>query len=285
MTSTEHSPHPLDTREGLIRELVAIEKDGWGSPAAKQLLRYVRSHIVRPQVTAAGLSGPAAEQAEATGWAVAWETLISTPIRAAHSPWGVLWIAVRRAVLGELVSCAHLVSPRNGWRAQGEHQTQGPAGDHSFAPPVSLNRLVDLGWEPRAVDDAVIGLGPRLDSVVEALVEVGWEKLPAQAVVEGVARAAVRNGKASTDAVGWRPLAAELGLPPWRVRRVTVLLLGAPGWPGVIERMVTEGEEILETPCINAALRSTMFASWPSPPMAAQRPTLRLVPDLDPALS
>ena len=285
MTTTDHSPHPLDTREGLIRELVAIEKAGWGSPTAKRLLRYVRVHIVRPQVTAAGLWGPAAEQAEATAWAVAWETLISTPIRAAQSPWGVLWIAVRRAVLGELVSCAHLVSPRNGWRTQGDNQAQGPAGDHSFAPPVSLDRLVDLGWEPRAVDDAATGLGPRLDAVVEALVEAGWERLPAHAVVEGVALGAVGNGKASTGAVGWRPLAAELGLPPWRVRRVTVLLLGAPGWPGVIERMVTEGEEILETPAINAALRSTVIASWPSPPMAAQRPILRLVPALEPALS
>ncbi len=100
--------------------------------------------------------------------------------------------------------------------------------------------------------------------------EVGWGPAAAGAVVEGVAVTAVRDGKASAEAVGWRPLAAHLGLPPWQVRRVTVLLLGAPGWPGVVERMASEGEEVLDERGTRAALCSTACRRWPPPPKAAR---------------
>jgi hypothetical protein len=89
-------------------------------------------------------------------------------------------------------------------------------------------------------------------------------------VVEGVAVTAVRDGKASQEAKGWRPLARRLGLPPWQVRRVTVLLLGAPGWPGLVEQMTAEGCHILDGPSIAAALRSTAVSGWPPPPVAAR---------------
>jgi hypothetical protein len=247
----------LDSRDGLLRQLVAIEADGWESPAGESLLNYVRSHIVRPQVAAAGLRGPAADQAEATGWAVAWETLSCASISTAASPWGLLWVVVRRAIAGERVAADYQASVRNSWRAESERLEQpGVGGTRAFARPLSLSLLLEEGWEPTADSWTSTGVGRRLEIVIEALVQVGWERQAAYAVVEGIALAAVRDGKATTDAKGWRPLAARLGLPPWQVRRVTVLLLGAPGWPGLVERIATHGCQVLERDSIVAALRS-----------------------------
>ena len=50
----------LDSREGLLQELIAIDAEGWGSARGERLLTYVRTHIVRPQVETSGLRGPAA---------------------------------------------------------------------------------------------------------------------------------------------------------------------------------------------------------------------------------
>jgi len=99
--------------------------------------------------------------------------------------------------------------------------------------------------------------------------EAGWEPGEARTVVEGVALTAVRDGKVATDAVGWRPLAATLGVAPWRVRRVMVLLCGAPGWPGLVERMVADGTAVLDDPRMRAAVLSTVQAHLPPPPRAA----------------
>ena len=117
------STHTLDSRDGLLQELVAIEAAGWGSPAGESLLNYVRDHIVRPQVAAAGLRGPAADQAEATGWAVAWETLNRASIHTASSPWGVVWVAVRKAIAGERLAADYQASVRNSWRAENAPRT------------------------------------------------------------------------------------------------------------------------------------------------------------------
>ena len=267
--------HSIESRDGLLQELAAIDAaGGWETPAGQRLLGYVRTHIVRPQVRAAGLRGPAAEQAEATGWAVAWETLSRPSIHTAGSPWGLLWVAVRKAIAGEQLAAQYQASVRNSWRAERtrvEHQRAGrpPA----FPAPLSLSLLLEGGWEPQAEVWVCTGLGRRLEAVVESLVHVGWERRAAHAVVEGVALTAVRDGKATADARGWRPLAARLGLPPWQVRRVTILLLGAPGWPGVVERMATDGCQALETDSIVAAMRSTATSSWPPPPAAARRAT------------
>lgn len=270
--NSTRTPSRLDGREGLLAELAAIDTEGWDGPAGQRLLSYVRSHIVRPQVVAMGLRGPAADQAEATGWAVAWEALASSSIRRATTPWGLLWVAVRRAVLGEVIASAYLASARNGWRAGSARQQHQSLVGHSSAmdPPISLSVLVEHGWEPAAATSGdTRDLGRRLEAVVSALVGAGWDERAAHAVVEGVAVTAVRDGKASHEAKGWRPLARRLGLPPWQVRRVTVLLLGAPGWPGLVERMTGEGCDILEDPSITAALRSTAISGWPPPPVAA----------------
>jgi hypothetical protein len=273
----------LDTREGLLTELDAIDDEGWDSARGERLLTYVRTHMVRPQVETSGLRGPAAKQADATGWAVAWETLTSTSLRTARSPWGVLWVAVRRAVHGERLMGTYLGSPRHSWHAEKARLAQRDAGlPRSFDRPISLSLLLEEGWEPVAEPWTCTGLGRRLEAVIEALIGVGWERRAAHAVVEGVALTAVRDGKESVEAQGWRPLASRLGLPPWQVRRVTVLLLGAPGWQGVVERMATEGCQVLEDESILAALRSTALSSWPPPPAAARkamhRPAQEAVP-------
>lgn len=267
------TPNRLDSREGLLAELAIIDAQGWDGPAGQRLLGHVRSRIVRPQVVAAGLRGPAADQAEATGWAAAWEVLSRPEIRAAASPWGLLWVAVRRAVLGEVVAAVHLAGVRNGWRAEHARQeySRGTDQQQPSDPPVSLAVLIEHGWEPAAQPiESGVELGPMLEQVVAALVRAGWQPRSARAVVEGVAVTAVRDGKSSAEAVGWRPLARRLGLPPWQVRRVTVLLLGAPGWPGVIERMVVEGRHVLQQRGIGAAVRSTTLGWQPPPPAAAR---------------
>lgn len=268
----------LDTRDGLLAELTAVEEDGWDGATGRKLLAYVHSHLVRPQVVAAGLRGPAADQAEATGWAAAWEVLNQPSIRTATSPWGLVWVTVRRAVLGEVVAGTHVSGARNGWRverARREQQANDGQGRAS-EPPVSLSVLVEDGWEPTAQPiEPGVELGPRLEQVVAGLVYAGWEQRAARAVVEAVADTALSDGKASGEVVGWRLVAARLGLPPWQVRRVTVLLLGAPGWPGVIERMALEGCHVLHEPSIKAAVRSTTLSRWPPPPAAARRAGLQ----------
>lgn len=276
----------LDSREGLLQELVAIDAEGWGSARGEQLLRYVRRHIVRPQVTTSGLRGPAAKQADATGWAIAWETLTSSSLRRARSPWGVLWVAVRRAVHGERLTATYPGSPRQSWHAEKARLAQRDAGlPRSFERPISLSLLLEEGWEPVAEPWTCTGLGRRLEAVIEALIGVGWEQRAAHAVVEGVALTAFRDGKSSAEAQGWRPLATRLGLPPWQVRRVTVLLLGAPAWQGVVERMATEGCQALEDEGIVAAMRSTALSSWPPPPVAARKAIHRLAQEAVPVAS
>lgn len=271
--------HSIESRDGLLKELAAIETSGWETPAGERLLGYVRAHIVRPQVRAAGLRGAAAEQAEATGWAVAWETLSHPSIHTAGSPWGLLWVAVRKAIAGECLTAHYQASVRNSWRAERARVEQTQAGRaHTFPRPLSLSLLLEEGWEPESEPWACTGLGRRLEAVIDGLVHAGWERRVAHAVVEGVALTAVRDGKVTADAKGWRPLAARLGLPPWQVRRVTVLLLGAPGWPGVVERMAHDGCQVLEADSIVAAMRSTVTSSWPPPPAAARRATVQRMP-------
>lgn len=65
-----------ETREGpgnLFDDLDAIAVEGWDGPTATDLLRFVRSHIVRPVVVDAGLRGGAASsqrspQASSPAW-------------------------------------------------------------------------------------------------------------------------------------------------------------------------------------------------------------------------
>jgi hypothetical protein len=103
------------TRDDLLAVLDRIDVEGWDGPAASQLLVHVLRYLVRPQVLAARLHGLAAVQAEATGWEMAWETLSRPYLRTTENPMGVLWVAIRRAVRGEMVAARLASSDRRGW--------------------------------------------------------------------------------------------------------------------------------------------------------------------------
>jgi hypothetical protein len=203
------------SHEDLLARLDRIEVEGWDGPVGTELLEYVRTNMVWIQVISAGLTGPAREQAEATGWAIAWETLRSPGLRTADWPWSVLWVAVRRAVRGEWVAGAYLTSPRTAWdlrRTTGRYWR--------MPPPLSFDRLVEDGYE--SATHLTGPAQPVLGEVVSLLVEVGWApELAAQVVVRLADRAEPCQGTAIS---GWRQVAAELDLPPWKVRRVAKLL-------------------------------------------------------------
>jgi hypothetical protein len=97
------SPQDL-TRDDLFAVLDRIEVEGWDGPAASGLLDDVLRYLVRPQVRALRLRGLAADQAEATGWETAWEIMRRPYLRTTENPLGVLWVAIRRAIRGEMVA-------------------------------------------------------------------------------------------------------------------------------------------------------------------------------------
>jgi hypothetical protein len=279
-TDVERSPSIARDREGLLAALDDIDRAGWESREAERLLTYVRATVVRPNVAATGLSGPTAEQAEATAWEACWEVLASPSLRSARSPWGVLWATARRAVLGEVVAGAYGMDVRSGWRLarpdpDPDTSGQGPARTATtigYDPPVSLSAMDGEGGElPSDPGSAVPASGPVLSGVVHALVSVGWPERSAQVIVEAVAAGATCNSCTVSGARGWRRLAQGLDMPPWQVRRVMVVMLGARGWPGLVERLVTDGKGSLDGDEMRAALRSTLVAWAPSPVTAARR--------------
>ena len=81
--------------------LCRIDIEGWDGLTGRQLLHDVRRAVVVPVVRGSGLRGPAADQAEATGWAAAWDALRRPTARTALNPGGMIWTAVRRAVAAE----------------------------------------------------------------------------------------------------------------------------------------------------------------------------------------
>lgn len=267
-------------REGLLGVLDDIDRDGWDSREAERLLTYVRATVVRPNVAATGLTGPAAEQAEATAWGACWEVLASPSLRSARSPWGVLWATARRAALGEVISGTYCMDVRSGWRLArhgADADRSGPAlaaaaRNARYDPPVSLAAMDGRGVELTS-DFGPTGFSSSsiLTGVVDALVNAGWSHRPARVIVEAVAAGATRNGYSASGTCGWRRLAQALDMPPWQVRRVMVVMLGAPGWPGIVERLVTDGKGIPDESDMRAALRSTVVAWWPSPVTAARR--------------
>jgi hypothetical protein len=262
----------VDSREGLLAALDLVDCHGWDSAAGRTVLEYARAHVVRPAACSVGFTGSDLGFAEATGWDVAWELLAGTAVRDAASPWGVVWSGVRRALVGERLADMYATSPWvarrvcrhrdhpfpvDGSRPHGEWS--GVADLGALAEPVSLSLLAEQGHEPSApaVGDEPT-LGERLDLITELLVSHGWVRDQAYVIVEHVAHSAVGNGTGSREAPGWRRLAAALDLPLWQARRVTVLILGAPGWPGLVEQLVTAGPCALDDPAVHSAVRATL---------------------------
>jgi len=99
------TPTPIHRdRPSLLDQLSIIDTEGWDGPAGTRLLQYLRTELVRPLTIHLGLRGSAASQAEATAWEAVWLEATNPSLRAADSPWGVLWRTARRAVLNEVVA-------------------------------------------------------------------------------------------------------------------------------------------------------------------------------------
>lgn len=262
------NPQVTRDREGLLTALDRIDREGWDSPAGVELLQYVRNTVVRPNVAAVGLSGPAAEQAEATAWAATWEALARSTLRSARSPWGVLWSTARRAALGEMVAAEFMTDVDSGWRLARERSKGGPPNRH---PLRSISELADRGFD--LIDDgdpSGSAIGPLMQVVLDGMVDAGWDRATAAQLVEAIAAGARRNGQSSWEVRGWRVLAEALDLPPWRVRRVMVAMLGAPDWPGLVERMAVSGVAAVDPAEVSSAIRPTV-ARWTRTPASAAR--------------
>jgi hypothetical protein len=129
--------------------------------------------------------------------------------------------------------------------------------------------LMQTGFEVSA-PPMLLPLGPALDAVVAVMAEEGWSYPVASRAVEAVTANAGLGRTRARTAGGWRTLAEATGLPPWQIRRLTVLLCGAPGWRGLIDAMVETGHDVLrhagyaalsEQPWIDAHPRRTATPS------------------------
>jgi hypothetical protein len=258
---------PSLTRDSLFTALDRIDMEGWDGPVGSQLLEYVLPCLVRPQVRALRLRGLAADHAEATGWETAWEVLRRPYLRTTENPLGVLWVAIRRAMRGEVVAARLATSARRGWcwspSGRPDHE---PAEKVSrrFDEPLSLDMLMEDGFEPVA-PPVVAPLGPALDAVVKALADEGWTYTSARRVVEAVAANAGLGRTRARTVGGWRTLSQATGLQPWQVRRLTVLLCGAPSWPSLIEVMLDAKHDVLCDSTVRRAIRSTLDRRLPLP--------------------
>lgn len=257
-------------RDDLRERLDDIAVEGWEGPTATNLLRFVRSHIVRPLVVDVGLRGGAASEAEATAWEVLWLKLQEPSLRSARSPWGVLWQTARRAVLGEILAQRWGAPPRRAWKLDAAER----AG--RARRPIALEPLLADGWQPAradAVPDADDGrLARILALAASALRSVGWPDETARLIAREVAHSEA-PARATSTIVGWRTLAKKLGVPPWQARRVVWILRGSPASPGLLVRIALEGDVALRNPEIHAALRSTRDRRLPSPTPAFSRAT------------
>ena len=272
----------VNTREGLLCALERVDAEGWDGPSGTAVLRYAKDAVVAPAVRRAGVSERSAEFVESTGWAAAWEELCGRAVREVVSPWGIVAAAVRSAVLGEQLAEHYGTGVYAAWqikrfRDRQEAGRQAPRTDWTrvadraaLSRPVSLTALVDLGWEPVSAPFVPSAPCPRVDVLAGVLARHGWPQAVAKAAILHVADHARTNPDGPPRAHGWREMATELGIPPWQARRVTVLLLGAPGWPGLIERLETGGVAALCGPVIEAAIRATSDESMHPPVRAAE---------------
>ena len=157
----------MDLTNELLREALGrVEVEGWDGAEGRALLERVRRSVVVPVVRRSGLRGPAADQAAADGWAAAWDALRRPTARTADNPGGMVWVAVRRAV----------ASARR-------EPTRGP----------SVERLMELGWEPTGPSPAAdpLGMGAVVGAVVDRLVDNGWDRAAAGDAVAMLAETAI----------------------------------------------------------------------------------------------
>jgi hypothetical protein len=244
----------LHQRDELLQALERIDVEGWNGPTATALLQTVRADVVRSLVRIAGLRGLVASQAEASGWAMAWETLRRPSLRQADSPWGVLWVAVRRAVFGERLAAEYATNARTAYRLCSR------ATGREALSMWSLDVVTAEGCEGFAVDLHPSETAGLLDHLADAFTRAGWPDGLARQLIHQIAVTAERPRPLDV-ASGWRHLAVEMGIHPWQARRAMVLILGSPGCAGLAERVLREGAHVLQSDDVRQALQGTLRVS------------------------
>ena len=251
----------MDLTAQFLREsLHRVDLEGWDSAPGRQLLDHVRRAVVVPVVRRSGLRGPAADQAEASGWEAAWDALRRPSARTAENPGGMVWVAVRRAVAAESE-----FSRTPGARSIGA-LPQPAAGDGSERGTASLDHLMDGGWQPTQAPMDPRKAGPIVAALLDGLVEAGWDRADAADAIAILADHASpdRSGSPTTR---WRWVALRLGVAEWQARRLAGVLLGGGEWPSVLELAVLHGTSVLGDPAVQGALRSTA-CRWSAGPGA-----------------
>ncbi len=281
----------MDLSAGFVRDsLHAVDLDGWDSAAGRQLLDHIRRAVVVPVVRRSGLRGPAADQAEASGWEAAWDALRRPSARTADNPGGMVWVAVRRAVAAEAgFACASTRRPL-GAQARAARTVQAPAGKPASpcaggadlgpsAPQpaigssgvrsrlLSLDDLMAGGWHPAESGvDRAQWHGPVIAAVLDGLVDAGWDRADAADAIAIMADHAAPGGSGSPT-TRWRWVSLRLGVPEWQARRLALLLLGGDGWPGILELVVRHGARVFADPAVRGAVQSTT-SRWSAGPGA-----------------
>jgi hypothetical protein len=138
----------------------------------------------------------------------------------------MLWVAVRRAVYAE------------------------------FRDHLSLEGLLEVGWQPASPGIPLAAPGSILEPICLLLEGAGWD---GPLVADAVALLADTSSPRAKGAAGarWRWVALRLGIPEWQVSRLCALLLGGPGWAGIVERVARDGLGVLDDPAVRAAVRCT----------------------------
>jgi hypothetical protein len=144
------------------------------------------------------------------------------------------------------------------------------ADPSALARPLSLSAMIDAGYDRADQAKTVSATEAWLDPIVALLARHGWAPDTARAAVLHVAEHAQVNPAGAPKAHGSREMAMELRIPSWQARRVTVLLLGSPGWPGLVERVATGGAAALAGPVIAAAVEATRDEAMRPPARSAR---------------
>lgn len=274
-TAPEHDGAVVRDRATLLQMLDAIDDEGWDGPTGTTLLNYLRERVVRPLAISVGLRGAAASQAESTAWQALWVELTKPALRRATSPWGILGQVARRQLLGEIVAARFATNDRRAWKLEVASR------DGAVGTTVSLDLLLEAGWEPATADDPDVGdpfeASALTDAAQRALMLVGWSEQQARSILATVLDAPTTRVDDRTQFPGWRAMATTLGIPAWQARRLTIALRGTSDWPGVLARIVAEGPAVVESPIVRTALMATRRHSDRSPVLAARRAEEALV--------
>ena len=253
-------------QQGLLDALAAIDREGWDGETATALLTYIRHRVIRQLTIDLGLRGGAASDAEATAWGAVWIQLRDPHLRSVKSPWGVVWQAARRALIGEILASRWV----SDWRRAWERDVEERAGRR--VRPISLERLYSAGFELASFDPTPgrtehTAVSAALDLAAGALADSGWNAAQAEEIVAEVALMEEPLSQGTT-VVGWRPLAERLGLPPWQARRLTFVLRGSIDRPGLLARLITEGPDAARSSEVREGLACTLVRTAPTPTRA-----------------